>query len=114
MLLGQHRELYNGVEPIFDGSFTRLPISKDIICPGTFVLFSEGGGCGAVGRIIAVTSPAAGKVSINVFRPPCPEENVVPLQHSYLHNTIEVSLLCVHLFLLNYILFLFIFTHLFL
>ena len=111
MLLGQHRELYNGVEPIFDGSFTRLPISKDIVCPGTFVLFSEGGGC-AVGQIVAVSGPAVGKVSINVFCPPHPEENVVPLQHSYLHNMIEVSLLCVHLFLFNYVLFLFIFTHL--
>jgi len=43
--MANHQELYNDVEPIFDGSFTRLPISKDIVCPGTFVLFSEGGGC---------------------------------------------------------------------
>jgi len=98
--MAHHQELYNDVEPIFDGSFTRLPISKGIVCLGTFVLFSEGGGC-VVGQIIVVNSPAAGEVRINVFCPPHPKENIVPLQHSYPQNTIEVSLLCVHLFLLN-------------
>jgi len=39
--MANHDELYNSVEPVFDGSFIRLTSSKDIVCPGTFVFFSE-------------------------------------------------------------------------
>ena len=77
-------------------------ISKEIVCPGTFVLFSEGGGY-VVGQIIMVNSPAAGEVRINVFCPPHPEENIVPLQQSYLHYTIAVSLLNYVFLLLFYL-----------
>ena len=96
--MANHDDLYNGVEPVFDGRFIRLSFSKDIVCPGTFVFFSQcdvvGAGVGqAVGRIIRANHPTASEVHVNVFRPPCPDENIAPLQQSYIQGTIEVSLI---------------------
>ena len=33
---------YHNVEPIFDGSYARLPFFKDNVCPGTFLSFLFG------------------------------------------------------------------------
>jgi len=32
-------EVFSTLEPVFDGSFIRLPTSRELLCPGTFVFF---------------------------------------------------------------------------
>ena len=42
---GEMSELYNAVEPVFDGTYIRLSLLMECVCPGTFVLFSNGDEC---------------------------------------------------------------------
>jgi len=48
---------YESLEPIIDGRFVTLPFFKDVVYPGTFVLFSGGStfSYNAVGCIITST-----------------------------------------------------------
>jgi hypothetical protein len=66
--------MLNLLEPIFDGSLIRLPRSKELLCPGTFVLFShpgvDGGDLIDVGRIMRSSKSSDDRVTINIFALP--------------------------------------------
>ena len=87
--------MFHLLEPVFDGSLIRLPRSKELICPGTFVFYSralgeDGGDSIDVGRIMRSPESTNGSISLNIFRPPLPEEQIRPLHHSTLSDVIEV------------------------
>ena len=69
---------YKAVEPVLDGYYICLPFLKDVVCPGTFVLFSGGdrfGDC-AVGWIITVTKNSV--IMLNPFQAPNEEDGIAP------------------------------------
>jgi hypothetical protein len=86
--------MLNLLEPIFDGSLIRLPRSKELLCPGTFVLFShpgvDGGDLIDVGRIMRSSKSSDDRVTINIFRPPLPEEQIQSLTHTCLYELMQV------------------------
>ena len=82
---------YDGLEPIFDGRFIRLPFFKDVVFPGTFVLFDGGNtfGNNAVGYISTSTPDG---VILNAFQAPEEHDNLGPLNDPNLDDLHEVSL----------------------
>jgi len=65
------------------------------MCPGTFVFYSralgeDGGDSVDVGQIMRSTKCLNGFISLNIFRPPLPEEQIRPLTHSCLSDVIQV------------------------
>ena len=83
---------FNDIEPVFDGRSIRLPFYKNYVCPETFVSFL--GDCGhdktqlLVGQII--TFAPMGQFKVNLFCAPVPDDNLGPINHSYLIGTTEV------------------------
>jgi hypothetical protein len=80
--------IFSSLEPVFNGALTRLPRTRELLCPGTFVYFSD---CNSdekqVGRIIRCGST---NVTINIFQPPALQDNIASLSHSYLEGTVQV------------------------
>jgi hypothetical protein len=85
--------MFSSLEPVFDGSLTRLPRSKELLCPGTFFFF-QGSGMSSdskqLGRIVQCTKYSNSTVTINIFQPLLPEGNINPLSHSRLEGTVQV------------------------
>jgi hypothetical protein len=76
--------MFFSLEPVFDGSLTRIPRTKELLCPGTFIFFDgqcSNGDTRLLGRIIWSGNPT---VSINIFRPPLPADNIALLTYSRL------------------------------
>ncbi len=87
--------MFNLLEPIFDGSLIRLPRSKELLCPDTFVLFSYPGVDGSdlivdIGRIMGCSNSSNDHVSRNIFCPPLPEEQFQSLTHTCLYELMQV------------------------
>jgi hypothetical protein len=65
---------------------SRLPRSKELLCRGTFVLFSRPGVDGSdligIGMIMRSSKASNDCASINIFHPPPPEEQIQSLTHS--------------------------------
>jgi len=83
-----HNTLFGSLEPCFDGNIIRLPSTKQIACPGSFVFF-DGVNCSKqLGRVVSVHG--ANHVKINIFRPHCSEDNIGPLRSSMLWQSTEI------------------------
>jgi hypothetical protein len=86
--------MFTSFEPIFDGSFTRLPTSKELVCPGTFVFFltpDKDPLAKQLGRIVrSGHDTGSGNIPINVFQPPALKDNIPPLNLSCLAETVQV------------------------
>jgi len=81
---------YKAVEPVLDGCYIHLTFLKDVVCPGTFVLFSGGDQFGdhAVGQIITVTKNS--DVMLNPFQALNEEDGIASLNNPHLNNLPEV------------------------
>ena len=95
---GETSELYNAVEHVFDGTYIRLPLLKECVYPGTFVLFSNGDELHGSSVRQIVTTLSADELKINIFCPPCPEDCVTMINHSFFEVTTEVCLILDYLF----------------
>ena len=86
---------YKAVEPVLDGCYICLPFLKDVVCPGTFVLFSGGNRFGdhVVGQIITVTKNSV--IMLNFFSATSEEDGIAPLNNPHLNNLPEVRSLAV-------------------
>ena len=86
--------MFTSLEPIFDGSFTRLPTSKELVCPGTFVFVLPpdlNPEAKLLGRIIrSGQNSSSGTIRINLFQPPSTEDNIPSLNLSCLTETVQV------------------------
>jgi hypothetical protein len=87
--------MFTSLEPIFDGSFTRLPTSKELVCPGTlFVYFltpNLNGDASQLGRIIRSRGNGdSATAPINLFQPSVSEDNIPLLNLSCLTETVQV------------------------
>ena len=87
--------MFQSLEPVFNGSLTRLPRSKELLCPGTLVFFEVPGlnsdsDAKQLGRILQCGNSSNNFVTINIFQPPVPEENISALSNSRLEGTVQV------------------------
>jgi hypothetical protein len=85
--------MFSLLEPVFDGSLTRLPRSKELLCPGIFFFF-QGSAMSSdskhLSQIVQCTNSSNSTVTINIFQPLLPEGNINPLSHSRLEGTVQV------------------------
>jgi hypothetical protein len=71
-----------------------LPRSKELLCPGPFVLFLcpgvDGGDLIDVGRIMWSFKSFNDRVGITIFCPPLPEEQIQLLTHTCLYELMQI------------------------
>jgi len=86
--------MFQLLEPIFDGSLISLPEIKSYCALEPLcVFFRAGENVGDLfdlGRIMRSPKSSDGCVSINIFRPPFPEEQIQPLTHSSFYELIQI------------------------
>jgi hypothetical protein len=86
--------MFRVLEPIFDGSLTRLPRSKELVCPGTFVFFlpsEEDPETKQLGRIIRSAAAGSAAVAINLYKTLSSSDTSIPsLTASCFTGTIQV------------------------
>lgn len=81
---------FASLEPVFDGCLTRVPGTKELLCPGTFIFFDVQCSSGETKQLGRIIRSGSATVSINVFRPPLPEDNIPLLTYSRLQDTVQV------------------------
>jgi hypothetical protein len=86
--------MFSLLEPVFDGSLTRLPRSKELLCPGIFFFF-QGSAMSSdskhLSQIVQCTNSSNSTVTINIFQPLLPEGNSNPLMsHMHMEGTVQV------------------------